>query len=678
MGPEIDGQQAAKLPCYGNGVCIGSGEINPPLGAGTCICDANWDVAADCNDCAAGFFNTTCEPCADACDPEYGICIASGSNAEVAVACECNPDFALPGCFERCPFENGCSGHGTCLSDLTCNCDVSLDLEFSFAGAEDCGECGFPFYGATCNLARNCGPDGGMLDTDTICNGRGVCSIGISGTGTCECDPGYVGLACELEASSESTTEGDFFIAFIVIASCGLLFGLVYVGRAYTGRKSSEAALLNRLTENMTDAIGLDKGDRLMDAFDNDPKNWIISPKDVEIGPLIGRGSSGAIFKGTYSDQDVAIKRLFIDNTSKALSSNVELEASLLARLQHPNIVRFFGICATKDVFLIITELCDGTLWDYICKQTKYGSSVHSNYATLQAGGGGVVRTDTADSTNNSSAILKSLKGNADTKHYMRVEQSVQGADIYSHIDEGGVVRGDVFDGLSIPSGLSHKVFYRIATSITNGVVFLHSRGVIHRDLKPTNILLVDTRDSEVVLPKLCDFGLSHVRRKRESTKASDGDATMQSSHAGTLSFTAPEFISGKSGDPRDPETGYLLEKGDVYSFGITLWAMWTGTMPYEDTSLGLANQYQLGIAVVRGVRPTAIRDDNSAFATGLQSLMRDCWQDDPTKRPSFQDIRRELKCIMDRKRISPQQSHQPDLRKSLTPQSQSDDIRTV
>jgi len=103
----------------------------------------------------------------------------------------------------------------------------------------------------------------------------------------------------------------------------------------------------------------------------------------------------------------------------------------------------------------------------------------------------------------------------------------------------------------------------RILESVCRAVHHAHAKGVIHRDLKPTNIL-VDERGE----PRLLDFGLA--------CGECDGYTTTSSSHVmlGSLPFMSPEQVSGRSTD--------VDVRTDVYSLGIVMYRVLTGTMPYE------------------------------------------------------------------------------------------------
>lgn len=157
--------------------------------------------------------------------------------------------------------------------------------------------------------------------------------------------------------------------------------------------------------------------------------------------------------------------------------------------------------------------------------------------------------------------------------------------------------------------------FLKIATQITSGMGFLHSRNVVHRDLKPANVLLNDSDDVNI-----CDFGLSRLI---------DPESTSMTAEVGTPSYMAPEMA----------QMGGIQcsTKGDVYSFGILLYSLWTRSKPYGDQGM---NPFQLMTAVVNGLRPVVPINCPPALA----KLMQSCWDSDPDRRPSFPEISLQLK----------------------------------
>jgi serine/threonine-protein kinase len=107
----------------------------------------------------------------------------------------------------------------------------------------------------------------------------------------------------------------------------------------------------------------------------------------------------------------------------------------------------------------------------------------------------------------------------------------------------------------------------RMAVSVTEGVLaglaLAHEHGVVHRDVKPHNIML--TPQSEV---KIMDFGI--VREGKESSMTQTGLIM------GTPDYMSPEQAQGK---------GDLDQRSDVYSFGVVLYEMFTGALPFRGQS---------------------------------------------------------------------------------------------
>ncbi|OHS92943.1 TKL family protein kinase [Tritrichomonas foetus] len=150
-----------------------------------------------------------------------------------------------------------------------------------------------------------------------------------------------------------------------------------------------------------------------------------------------------------------------------------------------------------------------------------------------------------------------------------------------------------------------------IAIGIANGMMSLHSVGIVHRDLKSLNILL-----DENYLPKICDFGLSRFTDEEEKQMTAD---------IGTPHWMAPELF----------ESTAYSNKIDVYAFGMLMWEMLTETAPFKDL-----NAVQIAFKVTReSLRP----EFPPATPRPLRSFISKCWHQDPAKRPTFSQIYRAL-----------------------------------
>ncbi|XP_066553381.1 mitogen-activated protein kinase kinase kinase 21 isoform X2 [Amia ocellicauda] len=161
------------------------------------------------------------------------------------------------------------------------------------------------------------------------------------------------------------------------------------------------------------------------------------------------------------------------------------------------------------------------------------------------------------------------------------------------------------------------------AVQIAMGMQYLHEEAVvpiIHRDLKSSNILLLEKIENGDIVKKtlkITDFGLAREWHK-----------TTKMSAAGTYSWMAPEVIKSS-----------LFSKGsDVWSYGVLLWELLTGEVPYRGID-GLAVAY--GVAVNKLTLPIP-----STCPEPFAKLMEECWEQDPHIRPSFAAILEQLTAI--------------------------------
>ncbi|RDX77196.1 putative serine/threonine-protein kinase SIS8, partial [Mucuna pruriens] len=158
-----------------------------------------------------------------------------------------------------------------------------------------------------------------------------------------------------------------------------------------------------------------------------------------------------------------------------------------------------------------------------------------------------------------------------------------------------------------------------IAMDAAFGMEYLHSKNIVHFDLKCDN-LLVNLRDSQRPICKVGDFGLSRIKR---NTLVSGGVR-------GTLPWMAPELLNGNS--------SRVSEKVDVFSFGISMWELLTGEEPYADMHCGAI----IGGIVKNTLRPPVPERCDSEW----RKLMEECWSPDPESRPSFTEITSRLRSM--------------------------------
>jgi tetratricopeptide (TPR) repeat protein len=150
-------------------------------------------------------------------------------------------------------------------------------------------------------------------------------------------------------------------------------------------------------------------------------------------------------------------------------------------------------------------------------------------------------------------------------------------------------IPGRTLDGFVTGEGLSTRETLDIYRKVCDAVNFAHLRGVIHRDLKPTNIRIDE--DGE---PRVLDFGLAKFARE---TSSSANAMTMTGQFIGSLPWASPEQAEGRS-DQLDIRT-------DVYSLGVMLYHLLAGCFPYPVS--GRMDDVVRNILHTSPARPSAI-----------------------------------------------------------------------
>ncbi|TVU49183.1 hypothetical protein EJB05_00481 [Eragrostis curvula] len=289
---------------------------------------------------------------------------------------------------------------------------------------------------------------------------------------------------------------------------------------------------------------------------------WEIDLAKLEIRYVIAQGTYGTVYRGTYDGQDVAVKLLdwgeegFATETeTAALRASFKQEVAVWHELSHPNVTKFIGASmGTTDLKIPANSSNSGA-------RTELPQRACCVVVEFLAGG----------------TLKQYLIKNRRRK-------------------------------------LPYKVVVQIALDLARGLSYLHSKKIVHRDVKTENMLLDTQRNL-----KIADFGVARV--EAQNPKDMTG-AT------GTLGYMAPEVLEGKP----------YNRKCDVYSFGICLWEIYCCDMPYPDLSFA-----DVSSAVVhQNLRPEIPRCCPSAMA----NIMRKCWDANPDKRPEMDEVVRLLEAL--------------------------------
>lgn len=158
-----------------------------------------------------------------------------------------------------------------------------------------------------------------------------------------------------------------------------------------------------------------------------------------------------------------------------------------------------------------------------------------------------------------------------------------------------------------------------ITRQVASALGAAHAIGIVHRDIKPDNIVIMTHDGKDTV--KVLDFGIAKLRDTGGADTA-NYTATQTGMLIGTPQYISPEQASGKSGEQLDG-------RSDIYSLGIVLYQMLTGRLPFEsDTPMGIVMQHMQTPPPL----PETVRPDVKLGAPTTQLLLK-CLEKDPAKR---------------------------------------------
>ncbi|KAJ4957200.1 hypothetical protein NE237_013983 [Protea cynaroides] len=291
-------------------------------------------------------------------------------------------------------------------------------------------------------------------------------------------------------------------------------------------------------------------------------EEWEIDLSKLDIKYVVAHGTYGTVYRGIYDGQDVAVKILDWGEDDIATTSDIaSLRATFLQevavwhKLDHPNVTKFVGASMGTSNLKI---------------PSKNSSNEGCNSLPLRA----------------CCVVVEYLPGGTLKQFLIRNRRKK----------------------------LALKIVIQLALDLSRGLSYLHSKKIVHRDVKSENMLLDTQRNL-----KIADFGVARV--EAQNPKDMTGET-------GTLGYMAPEVLDGKPYNRRC----------DVYSFGICLWEIYCCDMPYADLSFA-----EVSYAVVRqNLRPEIPR----CCPSSLANIMRKCWDANAVKRPDMEEVVRLLEAI--------------------------------
>ncbi len=294
---------------------------------------------------------------------------------------------------------------------------------------------------------------------------------------------------------------------------------------------------------------------------------------DFQILKQLGEGA----FARVYLAKQISMQRLV---ALKASTRGSE-EPLALSQLDHPNIVRVHdqrAITQPTAILLYMQYLPGGTLSDCI--------KLLRELPTNDWNGG---------------KLLQSIDRNL--------------LDANQSVPEQSSIRSEVAE-MSWP-----KTVAWIGIQLAEGLDYASQKSVLHRDVKPANILL-----SAEAIPKLVDFNVS--------CSGLSGRAGAAAYFGGSLGYMSPEQL--RVADPTDPLTADRLDvRSDLYALGMVLWELWQGRRPW--TLIDLASNWTEAVGMQRRLRGEAYalnRPAQNPTERVLEKVLRSLLAIEPDQRP--------------------------------------------
>lgn len=310
---------------------------------------------------------------------------------------------------------------------------------------------------------------------------------------------------------------------------------------------------------------------------------------DFQLLRIIGRGGMGVVYEAEQLSlgRKVAVKLLpsglCADPRHRTRFQN---EARILAQLAHAHIVNVIAVGEEAETYYFAMQYIEGMTADDLIRRWTSEKPPHDAETA---------RGQMTDDTE-AESVFDSANGRVLTQFPRRVASSAERSERY-------------------------RLCARIAAEVAEGLAHAHACGVLHRDVKPSNILLDQSGTA-----RLTDFGLARMY----------GEATLTATGAilGTLRYASPEQL-GRSHAAAD-------ERSDIYSLGVTLWELVTGRRLFKAEN---HNSVISQVLNTEAPRPSSFavklpRDLETVIAHAMSKEPRDRY---PSAQTMADDLRRFL-----------------------------------
>lgn len=176
----------------------------------------------------------------------------------------------------------------------------------------------------------------------------------------------------------------------------------------------------------------------------------------------------------------------------------------------------------------------------------------------------------------------------------------------------------------------------RIMAAVCSVLAQAHAAGIVHRDIKPTNVFLHRGKDEELV--KVIDFGIAKLSDETRDPELQA--ATLTGMFVGTPAYMAPERLMNESYDGR----------ADVYSVGVVMFETLCGRLPFQTSGAG---GYWSGAMMNPLRQPPTPREVEPSVPAELESAIVQAMAMEPSQRPTATELEAHLRCFLEHEDVA-------------------------